>query len=236
MSIKAVLFDLDGTLLPMDQEVFVKAYLKLLAAKLSPLGYEPKKLVECIWTGVGAMVRNDGSCFNEKRFWDVFQAMYSKEAMDEHKPVIDRFYSEEFNAAQAACGFNPLSRRIIDQVKSTGRMAVLATNPVFPAAATENRIRWAGLSPEDFALYTTYENSSFCKPDPRYYEELLGKLGLVPAECVMVGNDAEEDMVAETLGMKVFLLTDCLICRNEKKLSAYPQGGFDRLEEFLAAL
>ena len=35
MNIKAVLFDLDGTLLPMDQDIFVKSYFGLLAKKLS---------------------------------------------------------------------------------------------------------------------------------------------------------------------------------------------------------
>ena len=236
MSIKAVLFDLDGTLLPMDQEVFVKAYLKLLATKLAPLGYEPEKLVECIWAGTGAMVKNDGSCLNEKRFWDVFQVMYSKAQMEEHKPIMDRFYTEEFNRARTACGFHPLSRKIIDLVKESGRMAVLATNPIFPAPATENRIRWAGLAPEDFTLYTTYENSSYCKPNPKYYLEILNKLGLAPEECAMVGNDVEEDMVAETMGMKVFLLTDCLISRHGTDLSAYPHGGFEDLEQFLITL
>lgn len=236
MSIKAILFDLDGTLLPMDQELFVKTYFKLLATRMAPCGYEPDKLIKCIWTGAGAMVQNDGSCKNEEQFWRVFCSMYSKEAMEEHKPMIDHFYTEEFVGARSACGFSPMSRKIIDQVKESGWQAILATNPIFPAPATENRIRWAGLTPEDFALYTTYENSSFCKPNPKYYLEILEKVGYAPEECVMVGNDVEEDMVAETLGMKVFLLTDCLISRNGKDISVYPHGSFEQLQEFLTSL
>jgi phosphoglycolate phosphatase-like HAD superfamily hydrolase len=58
--ITTVLFDLDGTLLPMDQDAFTRGYFKFLAAKLAPHGYEPKQLVEAIWTGTEAMVRNDG--------------------------------------------------------------------------------------------------------------------------------------------------------------------------------
>ncbi len=236
MSIKAILFDLDGTLLPMDQEQFVKAYLKLLAAKLAPLGYEANKLVECIWTGTGAMVQNDGSVRNEQRFWDVFCSMYSTEAMAAHKPTIDRFYAEEFNLARETCGYAPMARSILNRVHDAGWMAVLATNPIFPARATENRIRWAGLGPEEFELYTTYENSSYCKPNPKYYLEILDKLGLAPEECVMVGNDVEEDMIAATLGMQVFLLTDCLISRHGTDLSAFPHGNFDDLERFLIGL
>ena len=236
MSIKAILFDLDGTLLPMDQEEFVKAYLKLLAARMAPYGYEPKQLVDCIWKGTAAMVQNDGSTKNEERFWQVFQSMYSAGQMAEHKPIIDEFYQTEFHQARSACGFQPMARSILNRVHDAGWMAVLATNPIFPSRATESRIRWAGLAPEEFELYTTYENSCYCKPNPKYYQEILDKLGLAPEECVMVGNDVEEDMIAATLGMRVFLLTDCLISRHGTDPSAFPHGDFDALERFLISL
>ena len=113
---------------------------------------------------------------------------------------------------------------------------ILATNPIFPRAATENRIRWAGLDPADFLLYTTYENSRYCKPNPKYFEEVLRETGRRPEECVMIGNDASEDTAAAALGIAVFLLTDCLINRQGADLSAYPQGGFPELKEYLARL
>ena len=62
---KTVLFDLDGTLLPMDQDVFIRAYFGGLAQKLAPLGYEPKQLLDAVWAGTGAMVKNDGSRTNQ---------------------------------------------------------------------------------------------------------------------------------------------------------------------------
>ena len=125
------------------------------------------------------------------------------------------------------------AKEIIDLVKQKGMTAVLATNPVFPRVATESRIRWAGLDPKDFALYTTYENACFCKPNPKYYLEILEKLGCQPSECLMVGNDVDEDMVAESLGMRVFLLSDCLINRSQKDISFFPNGGFAELQCFL---
>ena len=97
MEITTVLFDLDGTLLPMDQEAFTKTYFKLLAAKLAPLGYEPGKLVESIWAGTAAMVKNDGSCLNEEAFWRAFAAIYGQQALRD-RDVIDSFYTQEFNA------------------------------------------------------------------------------------------------------------------------------------------
>ena len=80
---------------------------------------------------------------------------------------------------------------------------------------------------------TTYENSSHCKPNPDYYREILDRIGAKPEDCLMVGNDALEDMIAEKVGMQVFLLTDCLINKHNADLSAYPQGGFSQLMEFV---
>ena len=45
MKQKTVLFDLDGTLLPMDQDAFTKGYFTLLVQKLAPHGYDPAALV-----------------------------------------------------------------------------------------------------------------------------------------------------------------------------------------------
>lgn len=232
MGVKAVLFDLDGTLLPMDQEVFVKTYCKLLAVRLATRGYEPKQFVDCLWQGVGAMVKNDGSMTNEEAFWKVFTDIYGEEAMKD-KPFVDEFYRTEFNQVQSSCGFTPSARKIIDEVKAGGKMVVLATNPLFPAAATENRMRWAGLTPEDFHYYTTYDNSSYCKPNLKYYQEILSKIGCEARECIMIGNDVGEDMIAEELGMQVFLLTGCLINTKEVDIERYPHGGFEELSEFL---
>ena len=234
MSIRAVLFDLDGTLLPMDQEEFVKAYLGLLGKRLAPKGYEFEKFIKVMWAGVGAMVKNDGTCSNEERFWKVFTEAFGEKSLED-KPFIDEFYHNEFNKVQAVCGFDPKAKEIIELVKEKGLLPILATNPLFPHTATENRMRWAGLEPEMFAAYTTYEDCHFCKPNPKYYEELLQKLNLKPEECIMVGNDVDEDMIpTEKLGMKGFLLTDCLINKSEQEIQKYPHGDFDALKKLLS--
>ena len=235
MALKAVLFDLDGTLLPMDQEKFMKLYFGGLAKKLAPHGYDPQKLIDGIWAGTGAMVKNDGSRANEDAFWDTFEKHLGKPCRQD-EPVFDSFYRNEFIAAKDACGCVPEAKEIVAFLKEQGVTVILATNPLFPSIATENRMMWAGLSTEDFALFTTYENCSFCKPNPKYYAEILEKLQLDPADCLMVGNDAAEDMVAETLGMKVFLLTDCLLNTKNLDISGYPQGGFEELKMHLKSL
>lgn len=235
MNIKAVLFDLDGTLLPMDQDLFIKAYFGGLAKKLAPLGYEPNALIDAIWNGTSAMIKNDGSRTNEAVFWDVFCRKMGLSARNDAS-VFDEFYKVDFQEIQKVCGFDERAAKIVRSLRKGGIITVLATNPVFPAVATESRMRWAGLCPEDFALYTTFENIGYSKPNPAYYTEITKRLGLLPEECVMVGNDVDDDMVAADLGMQVFLLTDCLINKKNADPSAFPHGDFDALARYLEDL
>lgn len=235
MGIQAVLFDLDGTLLPLDQESFVRVYFSLLAKKLAPRGYEPGKLIDAIWAGTAAMVKNTGACTNEEAFWKKFCQIFGEDAAKD-EPFFAEFYHNEFQQVQAVCGFAPKAAQVVYGLKERGFRVALATNPIFPAIATESRIRWAGLRPEDFELYTTYENARFCKPNPDYYRDILAQMKLRPEECVMVGNDVGEDMVARQLGMQVFLLTDCIINKKNEDISAYPHGGFDELITFTEKL
>ena len=230
--IRAVLFDLDGTLLPMDQDEFTKGYFRLLAAKLLPQGYDKDALVAGIWHGTAAMEENDGSCSNEEAFWKDFGKTFGENALKD-KVLFDKFYEEDFYKAKELCGFAPKASAIVREIKVKGIRVALATNPIFPAVATESRIRWAGLEPDEFELYTTYENIGYCKPNLRYYEEVCARMSLKPEECLMVGNDVDEDMIAAELGMKVFLLTDCMINRKGKSIAEYTHGGFEDLEQYI---
>lgn len=232
MNVKAVLFDLDGTLLPMNQEEFTKAYFGLLAKKLMPYGYEAKSLIDAIWSGTTAMVKNNGEKNNETVFWDDFEAHYGEDCRNDIT-VFEDFYNNEFDGAKTVCGFNPLAAQTVAKVKEKGLSVVLATNPIFPAVATKKRICWAGLKPEDFEFYTTYENSFCSKPNPKYYTDIAKRLNLLPEECLMVGNDVREDMVAQSVGMKVFLLTDCIINKDNTDISVYPSGDFNAFIKWL---
>lgn len=235
MKITTVLFDLDGTLLPMEQEDFVKVYFSSLAKKLAPYGYESEKLVASIWAGTKQMVMNDGKVTNEKAFWNKFCEIYGEDAIKD-EPIFAEFYENEFNNVKSICGFNEGCVKAVKIAKEKGLRVVLATNPIFPAVATESRIRWAGLDTSDFELYTTYENSSFCKPNLNYYKEIISHLGVNPEECLMVGNDISEDMVAKNLGMQVFLLTDHIINKEKTDINLYPNGNVHKLIEYIEKL
>ena len=234
--IKTILFDMDGTLLPMkDVKYFEKLYFKGLATKLAPLGYEPSKLIEGVWAGTAAMIHNDGSVVNSDAFWKVFTDLFGSKASKDI-PVFDEYYRNEFVVAKGACGYNAKAVEIVKHLNKCGIRLVLATNPLFPLVAQASRISWAGLEESNFAYISHYDNSHYCKPNLSYYEEIVEKLGLNPAECLMVGNDVNEDMIAEQLGMKVFLVTDCLLNPSNKDISVYPHGNFDDLGQYLSQL
>ena len=232
MAITTVLFDLDGTLLPMDQDEFIKAYFGLLTKTLAAKGYEPDAFLKALWAGTKAMMTNPGEKTNEEHFWEVFGSLMGPNRQADEAAFLS-FYENEFQQVRAACSCNPKAAQTIALVKSKGLKTALATNPLFPRIATQSRIRWAGLNIEDFELYTTYEDYSYCKPDVRYYQAVLDKLGVTAEECLMVGNDAEEDTAAAKLGMQVFLLTDCLLNRKGVDIEQYPHGGFDELMDYI---
>ena len=170
-----ILFDLDGTLLPMDQRAFVEAYVTQLCRRYVPCGYDKDLIVKALWTGTLAMVQNDGSCPNEDRFWSSFdQLLGDTRAI---RDTIPSFYTEEFDTVKEVAAPSPLARQIVDTLRHKGYTLILATNPLFPAVGVRTRLSWINLRPEDFSLVTTYDNSTFCKPFPGYYQEILKKGG-----------------------------------------------------------
>lgn len=234
MALRAVLFDLDGTLLPMDMDGFLHAYLSRLVGALAAHGYEPKALSRAILGGTDAMLLNDGRMTNEEIFFTTASALYGQD-LRRDTALFDEFYKTEFPRVQTACGYQPKAAELLRFLHERGMRTVLATSPLFPRMATEERMRWAGVSPADFELYTTYEDARHAKPNPAYYEDVLQACGLLAEECLMVGNDVSDDMIAATLGMRVFLLTDCLINKDGSDIDRYPHGDFDALMAYIRA-
>ena len=238
MNKKLVLFDLDGTLLPQDQEKFIAAYFGALVGKLAGLGLpaktpeEQKALAAAVWRGTLAMMQNDGSKTNEERFFETFGASVGVDVLP-LKPEFDKFYENEFQAVGAVCGKNPHVRVAIDRLKEKGIRIAIATNPLFPLVANKHRVRWAGLDIGEFEFCTCYENSRFCKPSLEYYRGILDRLGVSAQDCLMVGNDVREDMVARELGMDVFLITDCLINPENRVINDFPHGSWQDFIKYI---
>ena len=207
---KTALFDLDGTLLPMELEKFQKLYFGTLAEKMTAYGFDPKALVTNIWKSTKKMMVNDGKATNCDVFWKDFANTYGDEVI-KLIPVFDSFYSNEFIAAKEGTSYTPYAAECVKGYLNKGYKVVLATNPLFPLAGTKMRCEWAGLDPAWFELITTYENSRFAKPNLNYYRDILQDVDADPSECIMIGNDIREDMCAAELGMETILITDCLL-------------------------
>ena len=230
--IKAILFDLDGTLLPMQQDEFTTAYFEALSMKLAPYGYEPQRLIGGVWQGTKAMVKNDGKQTNEQVFWKEFASLFGNKVYDD----IDKFnafYENDFDSLKSYCDFTEQANSMVQILKKKGYTLVLASNPVFPMTAQKKRMQWAGVNPDDFALITAYENSCYCKPNPLYFKEIAEKIGVKPSECLMVGNDTTEDEAAKLMGIDFFLLTNCLLNKERKDISKYPRGSFLQLIDYI---
>ncbi len=207
----AIFFDLDGTLLPMDNDEFTRAYFALLVKTIAPLGYDPDRLVRSVWAGTKAMVKNDGTATNADRFWAAFRAAEGAR-VDKDIPAFDRFYETEFLKAVSATQPNPLAAEAVRAAREKADKVVLATNPIFPRSAVTGRMGWVGLKESDFDYITSYEVSHYCKPNPEYYRETARCVGVSPESCLMIGNDATEDIAAASAaGMRAFHVLDCAI-------------------------
>lgn len=229
---KMILFDMDGTLLPMDIEEFTQGYFKLLCKKFIPLGYDRDEFIRSVWAATKAMVENDGSRTNLDVFWKAFAEAYGERVLED-RPLFDSFYENEFAEAKDFCGFDPAVSDLLEKIWDAGFRTAVATNPIFPMTALRQRLEWAGLDPDRFEMITAYENSRYCKPNPAYYADTAARLGVHPEECLMIGNDATEDLAALKTGMDVFLLTNCLLNRENKDISRFDHGDLEALEKYI---
>ena len=110
MKTKVILFDLDGTLLPMDQNVFVKAYFGGIAKRLAPRGYEPNALIDGIWKGTGAMIKNDGKRLMRKSF-GISSPLRSAKKRAQTCPILNSFMSKISTKCKRPAGLLPKPRR-----------------------------------------------------------------------------------------------------------------------------
>jgi len=226
---KVILFDLDGTLLPMDTDLFIETYIKELAGKVAHI-VDPDTFIKALWGGTKAMMKNlDPGKTNEKVFEDTFLMMSGLEKT-KIWPTLDEFYETIFPSFSYLCQPTPLGRNVVLEAIKQGYRVVVATNPLFPKTAIFHRLTWAGIEDLPFELVTVYEESIYTKPHKQYYQHICETLNVDGKDCIMIGNDKQEDMVASQIGMKTFLVEGNVIDRGEP---VYPVDDQGTLEELL---
>ena len=161
-----VLFDLDGTLLPMDMEEFIDTYTFLLKNRLISADYDADEIIEALWAGQSAMVKNNGMITNEECFWKAFEKHITKgqeklpnKFKRKLEKEMNKFYKEDFGVVRYIAKPSQEAYDSIQILKEKGYQIVLATNPIFPEIATKERLSWTGIDEDTFSLITTYENS-----------------------------------------------------------------------------
>jgi phosphoglycolate phosphatase-like HAD superfamily hydrolase len=220
--ITTLLIDLDDTLLGNDVNRFIPAYLNLLGQYLEPI-VPPEKLIEQLNVGTQAMIANTSF---EKTLAEVFEENFFP-GLGMPKDVLitrfDTFYAEEFKKLKYLTTPIAGAHRLMTFAIKNQLDIVIATNPLFPLTAIQQRLDWAGLPSSQFpyTVITSYETFHYAKPKLEYVTEILAKCGRHPHEAAMIGNDPLLDLPpAAELGVATFLISD-----NSSEL--YPSGDLD---------
>jgi HAD superfamily hydrolase (TIGR01549 family) len=202
--LRAVLFDLDDTLLENNMVRFLKGYFGLLAPHMARF-VPPDKFMPALLASTQAMIDNpDPTITNQQAFVADFFPRVDR-TLDEMMPAFDEFYATQFSKLRSYTHPRPEARAAVQAAFDAGWDVVVATNPLFPETAIRQRIEWADVADFPFKLITSYEVMHFCKPLPQYYSEIVERLGRKPAECVMVGDDWDNDIApALKAGLQAF--------------------------------
>lgn len=228
-----VLFDLDGTLVNLDIEFFLRRYVQALTPRFIGL-VPPERFARELLRWSYAMVENtDPALTNLEVFWHGFPAAIG---IDRNvlEPIFLDFYTHEFAGLRPAGATNPAARRLLATLVRKGYTPVIATNPLFPKQAILERLGWAACADFPYAYVTCGEEMHFCKPNLEFFTEVLERINRKPGECLMVGNDMEEDMVAQQLGLATALVTDLLIDRGKAGLTPDWRGTLAELAALFA--
>lgn len=221
--IKAILFDLDGTLLEINLDLFISNYLKLLAQSVAHI-ISPKKFIAKILKASKAVEENDGHSTNIEVYIDAFFPIEGN-SREEIEPYFDKFYEKDFSKLCQYTRRKPEARAVIQTAFDKGYVVVIATNPLLPLTAIEQRLEWAGVVDFPYRLITTIENSRATKSltNLHYYEQILKTIGYPAESCLMIGDEAK-DMIAGQLGMQTFLILNSNTELNQNKIEPTYKG------------
>ncbi|MEN8172769.1 MAG: DinB family protein [Chloroflexota bacterium] len=201
-----LLIDLDDTLIANSMATFIPAYVGGLGKALSN-HIKPELAAQTLNTATDQMFANIRPDRTLKEVFD--PAFYPKLGVTEGemRAPIARFYEEDFPKIKSLTQAIPDAVRLIGTAIERGYRIGIATNPLFPLTAIQQRLAWADLptGSYDFDLVSSYESFHFAKPNPAYFAEFLAKMGWPRGPVVMVGNDPIHDIQgASGLGLATF--------------------------------
>ncbi|HVB09052.1 MAG TPA: HAD family hydrolase [Bacillota bacterium] len=202
---KGILFDLDGTLLDIDGEAFLERYLDALAPYLRP-DMDPDAFRGKVMAAALPLITSDHL---QGTVGDTFRAALADRLELPAAEVADgqrRLDSALGDVVAIPHAPRTTARLCVDAALDAGMRCAVATTPIYRPAVIHRRLTWAGLADYPWALVTTSENMHSCKPSPGYFREAAAKLGLQPADCIMVGDDPYQDGPSDEAGMRFHLV------------------------------
>lgn len=232
--INTVLFDLDGTLLPIEMEDFERVYYTSITKKFADM-IPPKELLTMMGESLKVMVANNDRVTNEHVFINELKNYISESKLEKFHERITHFYEHEFDDLRQVVKPNKNMQQAVKLLQEKGYDCIVATNPMFPKLAITKRIEWAGFNRDDFSYVTSFEENHYCKPQIDYYNEVLSVNNKQAENCLMVGNDQLEDLIASTIGISTYFITDHALYR-ENGFEADHQGDYESFLEYVRAL
>ncbi len=206
--LKAVLFDLDNTLIFFDEVKFGEMFFPGAAARFADL-IPRDKFAKQLMNATLMAHKNDGSMTNRELFVREF-IKGTDLTPGQVWQRFEQYYDHDFDSVKAAVTAPDNARQVIRSVHDRNLKVVIATNPILPLNAQRKRLSWAGLDGVSIDLVTHIENMSFCKPHLGYYRQICDLIGEKPEDCLMVGDDPANDMVAAKIRMKTYKTVDSL--------------------------
>lgn len=209
--LKAVLFDMDETLLDINLGAFCALWAKDVSGLVADIGRKnPLATLLRLGSAFYALNRNDRAGTDNRTNREFFDAEVLRTCdVDLSDPVIFdalAYYEQEILPKKGfkVSGAAPRAgaHEAIEACAERGLKVALLTNPSFTEAGIRCRMGWAKIADAPFELVTTMDNCTRVKPSPVYYLESLEKLGLEPHEALMVGNDPKRDFPTPDCGLR----------------------------------
>lgn len=234
-AVKAVLFDLDGTLLQAEMDEFIPTYIEGLYRHFIDIA-QHYTFCTTIREAITALLAGEGGFLNNREFFFAVLGHRLKVDPETFEDRLAQYCADGMASLEAFIHPVPQASQILELCREQGLIVILATNPVFPRPLVDARLAWGGIGDFPFDLVTSLENTRYCKPDPRYFKDLLDHFGLDPAEAVMVGNDTEHDLAARKVGITTFLVDTWIADRCGGYFETDYRGGHPALLRFLEGL
>jgi len=221
---KAILLDLDGTLINIEVSFFIDTMINSMAMYFSDY-LEFEEFRTGIFGGIDAIVSmpRQGGETNRDGFNRSFMELTGVDE-DLTEKLFTEYYrtvfTEFFDYGSQVDG----ARKFVVAALRSGYRLALATNPIFPKMAIVERMRWGAIEPELFHVISDLETMRSCKPQTEYFMEVAGKLDVDSEKCLMVGNDVQHDLPASKVGMGTFLVDTNMVHRNNDDIEADGRG------------